>query len=95
VKSPDPDPPIGQRVCGPFGRKVSGREIGFLSLDIATSTTGLVDVFCNEQRAGTRSFAPFAEASGRPCYSLADPGHQAYTVDKNIRRQRNNLRASP
>jgi len=85
VESLTPIEPIGQRLRA--WKEVSGREIGFVNLDIATEYDRLVDVL-QEQRPD--AIVHFAEQRAAP-YSMRTPATKRYTVDNNIRATHNLL----
>src|SRR5689334_4288566 len=85
VESLTPIQPIGQRLRA--WKEVSGREIGFVNLDIATEYDRLVDVL-QEQRPD--AIVHFAEQRAAP-YSMRTPATKRYTVDNNIRATHNLL----
>src|SRR5262249_58025995 len=80
----------GMRGVGEGGRawkEVSGREIGFVNVDIATEYDRLVDVL-REQRPD--AIVHFAEQRAAP-YSMRTTATKRYTVDNNIRATHNLL----
>src|SRR5580692_12259408 len=85
VESLTPIEPIGQRLRA--WKEVSGREIGFVNLDIATEYDRLVDVL-QEQRPD--AIVHFAEQRAAP-YSMRTSATKRYTVDNNIRATHNLL----
>src|ERR1700750_1483408 len=87
VESLTPIQPIGQRLQA--WKEVSGREIGFVNLDIATEYDRLVDVL-QEQRPD--AIVHFAEQRAAP-YSMRTPATKRYTVDNNVRATHNLLTA--
>src|SRR6478672_12069230 len=85
VESLTPIEPIGQRLRA--WKEVSGREIGFVNLDIATEYDRLVEVL-REQRPD--AIVHFAEQRAAP-YSMRTSATKRYTVDNNIRATHNLL----
>ena len=85
VESLTPILPIGQRLRA--WKEVSGREIGFVNVDIATEYDRLVDVLL-EQRPD--AIVHFAEQRAAP-YSMRTSATKRYTVDNNIRATHNLL----
>src|SRR6266516_1454447 len=85
VESPTPIQPIGQRLRA--WKEVSGREIGFVNLDIATEYDRLVDVLQEQQ---PDAIVHFAEQRAAP-YSMRTTATKRYTVDNNIRATHNLL----
>src|SRR6185312_11252863 len=85
VESLTPIQPIGQRLRA--WKEVSGREIGFVSLDIATEYDRLVEVLRDKQ---PDAIVHFAEQRAAP-YSMRTPATKRYTVDNNIRATHNLL----
>ena len=85
VESLTPILPIGQRLRA--WKEISGREIGFVNVDIATEYDRLVDVLL-EQRPD--AIVHFAEQRAAP-YSMRTPATKRYTVDNNIRATHNLL----
>src|SRR5882724_2133980 len=87
VESLTPIQPIGQRLRA--WKEVSGREIGFVSLDIATEYDGLVEVLRDKQ---PDAIVHFAEQRAAP-YSMRTSATKRYTVDNNVRATHNLLTA--
>src|ERR1700746_989860 len=85
VESLTPILPIGQRLRA--WKEVSGREIGFVNVDIATEYDRLVDVL-RELRPD--AIVHFAEQRAAP-YSMRTSATKRYTVDNNIRATHNLL----
>jgi UDP-sulfoquinovose synthase len=85
VESLTPIRPIGERIAA--WREVSGREIGFVNLDIATEYDRLVDVLLETQ---PDAIVHFAEQRAAP-YSMRTSATKRYTVDNNIRATHNLL----
>src|SRR5947207_6307724 len=85
VESLTPIQPIGQRLRA--WKEVSGREIGFVNLDIAAEYDRLVDVL-REKRPD--AIVHFAEQRAAP-YSMRTTATKRYTVDNNIRATHNLL----
>ena len=85
VESLTPIRPIGERLRA--WKEVTGREIGFINLDIAADYDGLVAVLL-----ATRpdAIVHFAEQRAAP-YSMRTPATKRYTVDNNIRATHNLL----
>src|SRR6201994_1698221 len=75
--------PIGQRLRA--WKEVSGREIGFVNLDIATEYDRLVGLL-TELRPD--AIVHFAEQRAAP-YSMRNPHTKRYTVDNNVRATHN------
>jgi len=85
VESLTPIRPIGERLRA--WKQVSGREIGFVNLDLALQYRRLLDLL--------RDFQPdaivhFAEQRAAP-YSMRSPETKRYTVDNNVRGTHNLL----
>ena len=78
VESLTPIQPIGQRLRA--WKEVSGREIGFVSLDIATEYDRLVEVLRDKQ---PDAIVHFAEQRAAP-YSMIDRRHAVYTQTNNV-----------
>ena len=78
VESLTPIRPIGERIR--VWREVSGREIGFISLDLATEYDKLVAVL-SELRPD--AIVHFAEQRAAP-YSMIDRSHALYTQSNNV-----------
>jgi UDP-sulfoquinovose synthase len=87
VESLTPIRPIGERLRA--WKEVSGREIGFVSLDIATEYDRLVAVLQDQQ---PEAIVHFAEQRAAP-YSMRTSATKRYTVDNNIRATHNLLAA--
>src|SRR6476661_5246809 len=85
VESLTPIQPLGQRLRA--WKEVSGREIGFVNLDIATEYDRLVDVLRDSQ---PEAIVHFAEQRAAP-YSMRTTATKRYTVDNNIRATHNLL----
>src|SRR5947207_7740467 len=85
VESLTPIRPIGERLRA--WKEVSGREIGFVSLDIATEYDRLVRVLQDKQ---PEAIVHFAEQRAAP-YSMRTSATKRYTVDNNIRATHNLL----
>ena len=85
VESLTPIQPLGQRLRA--WKEVSGREIGFVNLDIATEYDRLVEVLREQQ---PDAIVHFAEQRAAP-YSMRTPATKRYTVDNNIRATHNLL----
>src|SRR5438132_1052315 len=85
VESLTPIQPCGQRLRA--WKEVSGREIGFVNLDIATEYDRLVDVLQEQQ---PDAIVHFAEQRAAP-YSMRTSATKRYTVDNNIRATHNLL----
>jgi UDP-sulfoquinovose synthase len=85
VESLTPIRPIGERLRA--WKEVTGREIGFINLDIAADYDRLVAVLL-----ATRpdAIVHFAEQRAAP-YSMRTPATKRYTVDNNIRATHNLL----
>ena len=87
VGSLTPIRPIGERIR--VWREVSGREIGFVSLDLAAEYDRLVAVL-GELRPD--AIVHFAEQRAAP-YSMRTTATKRYTVDNNVRATHNLLAA--
>jgi UDP-sulfoquinovose synthase len=87
VDSLTPIRPIGERVAA--WREVSGREIGFVSLDLATEYDRLVSVLLDIR---PDAIVHFAEQRAAP-YSMRTEKTKRYTVDNNVRGTHNLLTA--
>jgi UDP-sulfoquinovose synthase len=87
VESLTPIRPIGERIR--VWQEVSGREIGFLSMDLATEYDRLVAVL-TELRPD--AIVHFAEQRAAP-YSMRTTATKRYTVDNNVRATHNLLTA--
>jgi UDP-sulfoquinovose synthase len=85
VESLTPIRPIGERLRA--WTEVSGREIGFVNLDIATEYDRLVDVLLETR---PDAIVHFAEQRAAP-YSMRTSATKRYTVDNNIRATHNLL----
>src|SRR5690242_4221914 len=85
VDSLTPIQPLGQRLRA--WKEVSGREIGFVNLDIATEYDRLVEVLRDTQ---PDAIVHFAEQRAAP-YSMRTTATKRYTVDNNIRATHNLL----
>src|SRR5499425_736083 len=79
VQSLTPIRPLGERLRA--WREVSGRELGFVSLDLATEYDRLADLL-RELRPD--AVVHFAEQRAAP-YSMRSPATKRYTVDNNVR----------
>src|ERR1700750_2813629 len=79
VESLTPIQPLGPRLRA--WKEVSGREIGFVNLDIATEYDRLVDVLRDKQ---PDAIVHFAEQRAAP-YSMRHSAPKRDTVDNNIR----------
>jgi len=87
VESLTPIRPIGERVR--TWREVTGRELGFVSLDLATEYDRLASVLA-ELRPD--AVVHFAEQRAAP-YSMRSQSAKRYTVDNNVRATHNLLTA--
>ena len=85
VESLTPIRPIGERLRA--WKEVSGREIGFVNIDIATEYDRLVAVLLEKQ---PEAIVHFAEQRAAP-YSMRTSATKRYTVDNNIRATHNLL----
>ncbi|HEY1701099.1 MAG TPA: NAD-dependent epimerase/dehydratase family protein [Trebonia sp.] len=85
VESLTPIRPIGERLRA--WKEVSGREIGFVNIDIATEYDRLVAVLADKQ---PEAIVHFAEQRAAP-YSMRTSATKRYTVDNNIRATHNLL----
>jgi UDP-sulfoquinovose synthase len=87
VESLTPIRPINERIR--VWKEVSGREIGFVNLDLATEYDRLVDLL-NEHEPD--AIVHFAEQRAAP-YSMRTEQTKRYTVDNNVRATHNLLTA--
>jgi UDP-sulfoquinovose synthase len=87
VESLTPIRPINERIR--VWKEVSGREIGFVNLDLATEYDRLVDLL-NELEPD--AIVHFAEQRAAP-YSMRTAQTKRYTVDNNVRATHNLLTA--
>jgi UDP-sulfoquinovose synthase len=87
VDSLTPIRPIGERVR--VWREVSGREVGFINLNLATEYDRLVAVL---EDIRPDAVVHFAEQRAAP-YSMRDTRAKRYTVDNNVRATHNLLTA--
>jgi UDP-sulfoquinovose synthase len=87
VESLTPIRPIGERIR--VWREVSGRDIGFVNLDLATEYDRLTTLL-TELRPD--AIVHFAEQRAAP-YSMRTPQTKRYTVDNNVRATHNLLTA--
>jgi UDP-sulfoquinovose synthase len=87
VESLTPIRPIGERIRA--WQEVTGREMGFISLDLATEYDKLVAVL-SELRP--EAIVHFAEQRAAP-YSMRSAKTKRYTVDNNVRATHNLLTA--
>ncbi len=87
VDSLTPIRPISQRVSA--WKEVSGREIGYVNLDLATEYDKLVDVL---KEVRPDAIVHFAEQRAAP-YSMRTEKAKRYTVDNNVRGTHNLLTA--
>jgi UDP-sulfoquinovose synthase len=87
VESLTPIRPIGERIR--VWDEVSGRGIGFISLDLATEYDKLVAVL---ERLRPDAIVHFAEQRAAP-YSMRTTATKRYTVDNNVRATHNLLAA--
>ncbi|HEY0495377.1 MAG TPA: NAD-dependent epimerase/dehydratase family protein [Kutzneria sp.] len=87
VDSLTPIRPLGERLR--VWRQVSGRDIGFIRLDLATEYDRLVSVLA---RLRPDAVVHFAEQRAAP-YSMRSTGAKRYTVDNNVRATHNLLAA--
>ncbi len=85
VDSLTPIRPVGERLS--VWKEVSGRDIDFVSLDIATEYDRLVAVLLEKQ---PEAIVHFAEQRAAP-YSMRTSATKRYTVDNNIRATHNLL----
>ena len=85
VESLTPIRPISERVA--VWRQVSGRDIGFINLDLATEYDRLVTVL---QELRPEAIVHFAEQRAAP-YSMRSTHTKRYTVDNNVRATHNLL----
>jgi UDP-sulfoquinovose synthase len=87
VDSLTPIRPIGERIQ--VWREVSGREVGFINLDLATEYDRLVAVL---EDIRPEAIVHFAEQRAAP-YSMRNARAKRYTVDNNVRATHNLLTA--
>ncbi|GAA3436834.1 NAD-dependent epimerase/dehydratase family protein [Kutzneria kofuensis] len=87
VESLTPVRALGERLR--VWRQVSGRDIGFVRLDLATEYDRLVSVLT---RLRPDAVVHFAEQRAAP-YSMRSTGSKRYTVDNNVRATHNLLTA--
>ena len=87
VDSLTPIRPIGERIG--VWREVSGREVGFINLDLATEYVRLVAVL---EDIRPEAIVHFAEQRAAP-YSMRNTRAKRYTVDNNVRATHNLLTA--
>src|SRR5580692_828676 len=87
VDSLTPIRPIHERIS--VWKEVSGREIGFVNLDLATEYDRLVDLITETQ---PDAIVHFAEQRAAP-YSMRTEKTKRYTVDNNVRGTHNLLTA--
>src|SRR4249920_2753451 len=87
VDSLTPIRPIGERIR--VWQQVSGREIGFINLDLATEYDRLVAVLLDIR---PEAIVHFAEQRAAP-YSMRSTQTKRYTVDNNVRATHNLLTA--
>jgi UDP-sulfoquinovose synthase len=87
VESLTPIRPIHERIR--VWKEVSGREIRFVNLDLATEYDRLVDLLADQQ---PDAIVHFAEQRAAP-YSMRTEKTKRYTVDNNVRATHNLLTA--
>ena len=87
VDSLTPIRPVGERIAA--WREVSGRDIGFVNLDLATEYDRLVAVL---EELRPEAIVHFAEQRAAP-YSMRSTHTKRYTVDNNVRATHNLLTA--
>jgi UDP-sulfoquinovose synthase len=87
VESLTPIVPIGERLR--VWQEVSGRQIGFVNLDLATEYDRLAALLLELQ---PEAIVHFAEQRAAP-YSMRTPATKRYTVDNNVRATHNLLTA--
>ena len=87
VGSLTPIRPVGERIG--VWRQVSGRQVGFINLDLATEYDRLVAVL---EGIRPEAIVHFAEQRAAP-YSMRDTRAKRYTVDNNVRATHNLLTA--
>src|SRR5690349_8410551 len=87
VESLTPIRPISERLRA--WKEVSGKEINFISLDLATEYDRLVAVL---EQIRPDAIVHFAEQRAAP-YSMRNPATKRYTVDNNVRATHNLLTA--
>src|SRR5580658_9405662 len=87
VESLTPIRPIGERIRA--WREISGREIGFVNLDLTTEYDRLIATLHQLQ---PDAIVHFAEQRAAP-YSMRSAQAKRYTVDNNVRATHNLLTA--
>jgi UDP-sulfoquinovose synthase len=87
VDSLTPIRPVGERIG--VWREVSGRQVGFVNVDLATEYDRLVAVLAEVR---PEAIVHFAEQRAAP-YSMRDARAKRYTVDNNVRATHNLLTA--
>ncbi len=87
VESLTPIRPIGERIA--VWREISGREIGFIHLDLAGEYDRLAGVL---RELAPEAIVHFAEQRAAP-YSMRATATKRYTVDNNVRATHNLLAA--
>src|SRR5690349_22667607 len=87
VDSLTPIRPIGERLRA--WKEVSGRDIGFVNIDLATEYDRLVDLLLELR---PEAIVHFAEQRAAP-YSMRNEKAKRYTVDNNVRATHNLLTA--
>jgi len=87
VESLTPIRPISERIRA--WREVSGRDIGFVNVDLATEYDRLVEVL---EELRPEAIVHFAEQRAAP-YSMRTQKSKRYTVDNNVRATHNLLTA--
>jgi UDP-sulfoquinovose synthase len=87
VDSLTPIRPVGERIQ--VWRETSGREVGFINLDLATEYDRLVAVL---EDIRPEAIVHFAEQRAAP-YSMRNTRAKRYTVDNNVRATHNLLTA--
>ena len=87
VDSLTPIRPVGERIR--VWREASGREVGFINLDLATEYDRLVAVL---EDIRPEAIVHFAEQRAAP-YSMRNTRAKRYTVDNNVRATHNLLTA--
>ena len=85
VDSLTPIRPMGERLR--VWKALTGRQIGFVNLDVAREYDKLVEVLLDEQ---PDAIVHFAEQRAAP-YSMRSPKAKRYTVDNNVRGTHNLL----
>lgn len=78
AQSLTPIQPMGLRLAA--WKEVSGRDMGFVNLDLAQDYAGLLDLLIEQK---PEAVVHFAEQRAAP-YSMKSSAHKRYTVDNNL-----------